>query len=173
MLYVERNRTTAGYQVIEGHPKTAAGRPVALDKRTVQVLRDRRHSETSKHADNRPGRSGSTPGTFSSARRQPLYPGYASGRFRLLVKRADIPPVQLHDLRHGAASLAHDAGADLKTLRDLLGHSSMVVTADTYTSFCPTPNDAAPTPPPTTPAPQSATRAAATDPTPASGTYSG
>jgi hypothetical protein len=42
--------------------------------------------------------------------------------------------VQLHDLRHGAASLAHEAGADLKTLQDLLGHSSIVVTADTYTS---------------------------------------
>ena len=26
-----------------------------------------------------------------------------------------------HDLRHGAASLAHEAGADLKTLQDLLG----------------------------------------------------
>jgi hypothetical protein len=42
-----------------------------------------------------------------------------------------------HDLRHGAASLAHEAGADLKTLQDLLGHSSIVVTADTYTSVLP------------------------------------
>ena len=45
--------------------------------------------------------------------------------------------VRLHDLRHGAASLAHEAGADLKTLQDLLGHSSIVVTADTYTSVLP------------------------------------
>ena len=43
----------------------------------------------------------------------------------------------MHDLRHGAASLAHEAGADLKTLQDLLGHSSIVVTADTYTSVLP------------------------------------
>jgi hypothetical protein len=42
-----------------------------------------------------------------------------------------------HDLRHGAASLAHEAGADLKTLQDLLGHSSIVITADTYTSVLP------------------------------------
>jgi hypothetical protein len=46
-------------------------------------------------------------------------------------------PVRLHDLRHGAASLAHQAGADLKTLQDLLGHSSIVITADTYTSVLP------------------------------------
>jgi len=38
---------------------------------------------------------------------------------------------------HGAASLAHQAGADLKTLQDLLGHSSIVTTADTYTSVLP------------------------------------
>jgi hypothetical protein len=50
---------------------------------------------------------------------------------------AALPPVRLHDLRHGAASLAHEAGADLKTLQDLLGHSSIVVTADTYTSVLP------------------------------------
>ncbi|TDC54848.1 site-specific integrase, partial [Micromonospora sp. KC207] len=42
-----------------------------------------------------------------------------------------------HDLRHGAASLAHEAGADLKTLQDMLGHSSILVTADTYTSVLP------------------------------------
>ncbi|WP_370321545.1 tyrosine-type recombinase/integrase [Actinoplanes sp. ATCC 53533] len=45
--------------------------------------------------------------------------------------------MRLHDLRHGAASLAHAAGADLKTLQDLLGHSSILVTADTYTSVLP------------------------------------
>jgi hypothetical protein len=49
-----------------------------------------------------------------------------------------VPPIRPHDLRHGAASLAYEAGADLKTLPDLLGHSSIVITADTYTSVLPT-----------------------------------
>jgi len=40
----------------------------------------------------------------------------------------------LHDLRHGAAILAHAAGADLKTVQEQLGHTSIVLTADTYTS---------------------------------------
>lgn len=64
----------------------------------------------------------------------PINPNYATTRFRKLTSRAGLPPVGLHALRHGAASLAHQAGADLKTLQDLLGHSSIVVTADTYTS---------------------------------------
>lgn len=68
---------------------------------------------------------------------QPINPNYATTRFRKLVERTELPPVRLHDLRHGAASLAHQAGADLKTLQDLLGHSSIVITADTYTTVLP------------------------------------
>src|SRR5204863_9977365 len=33
-----------------------------------------------------------------------------------------------------AATLAHEAGADLKTVQEQLGHTSIVLTADTYTS---------------------------------------
>ncbi|MEV6600084.1 tyrosine-type recombinase/integrase [Actinoplanes sp. NPDC051346] len=68
---------------------------------------------------------------------EPIHPRYATTRSRILANRAGLPPVRLHDLRHGAASLTCEAGADLKTLQDLLGHSSIVVTADTYTSVLP------------------------------------
>ena len=47
------------------------------------------------------------------------------------------PPIRLHDLRHGAASLALSAGTDLKIVQDMLGHPSIVLTADTYTSVLP------------------------------------
>jgi hypothetical protein len=50
------------------------------------------------------------------------------------VLESGLPPIRLHDLRHGAASLAHCAGIDLKTVQAQLGHSSIVLTADTYTS---------------------------------------
>ena len=39
-----------------------------------------------------------------------------------------------HDLRHGAATLMLLAGEELKTIADQLGHSSVVLTADTYLS---------------------------------------
>ncbi|MER5704084.1 tyrosine-type recombinase/integrase [Micromonospora sp. NPDC002296] len=74
---------------------------------------------------------------FIRADGRPLHPPYATRHFNRLVKRADIPPIRLHDLRHGAASLAHEAGADLKPVQDQLGHASIVTTADTYTSVLP------------------------------------
>ncbi|WP_051451336.1 tyrosine-type recombinase/integrase [Actinospica robiniae] len=54
--------------------------------------------------------------------------------FQALTKQAGLPPVRLHDLRHGAATLARAAGVDLKTVSAMLGHSSVTITADIYTS---------------------------------------
>ncbi|MFG3710399.1 tyrosine-type recombinase/integrase [Micromonospora sp. NPDC047730] len=105
----------------------------------MQVLRAHRRRQLDQRAQ---AAENGTPWTdtgyvFTRADGQPINPNYATTRFRKLVQRAGLPPVRLHDLRHGAASLAHEAGADLKTLQDLLGHSSIVTTADTYTSVLP------------------------------------
>ncbi len=67
----------------------------------------------------------------------PLHPDYLSQRFRILVTRGGLPPIRLHDLRHGAATLAHTAGADLKTVKDQLGHASIAITAHLYTNILP------------------------------------
>jgi Phage integrase family len=57
--------------------------------------------------------------------------------FRKLTAGAGLPPIRLHDLRHGTATLALAAGVDLRVVQDQLGHSSIVLTADTYTSVLP------------------------------------
>jgi len=66
-----------------------------------------------------------------------MAPDWLSRYFRQLNEASGLPPIRLHDLRHGAASLALAAGADLKVVQDMLGHSSIVLTADTYTSVLP------------------------------------
>ncbi|MEU0940327.1 tyrosine-type recombinase/integrase [Embleya sp. NPDC005971] len=40
-------------------------------------------------------------------------------------------PTRLHDLRHLAATLAHAAGASIRDIQELLGHSSISVTEST------------------------------------------
>ena len=57
--------------------------------------------------------------------------------FERLTRSSGLPPIRLHDLRHTAASLALQAGVPLKVVSEQLGHSSLAITADTYTSVLP------------------------------------
>jgi hypothetical protein len=123
--------------------RAASRRTVALDTHTVAVLRA--HAQRQRFERRAAGEDWTETGyTFTTKAGLPLRPSYITNRFRRLRKEHGLPPVRLHDLRHGAASLAHCASADLKTIQDQLGHASIVLTADTYTSVLPpTQHDAA------------------------------
>jgi hypothetical protein len=74
---------------------------------------------------------------FTNLNGDRLAPDRLTRTFRKLSVEAGLPPIRLHDLRHGAATLALAAGVELKVVQDMLGHSSIVLTADTYTSVLP------------------------------------
>jgi integrase len=74
---------------------------------------------------------------FTYADGRPIRPEYLTHRFRVLIQQLGLPPIRLHDLRHGAATLALASHTDLKVIQQMLGHSSIVTTADTYTSVLP------------------------------------
>jgi integrase len=134
VLMVEQQRIANGHLVTVGPPKTAASRRlVALDRHTVRLLREHRHRQRGEHRA--AGEAWRDSGyVFTTDDGAPLHPDYLTRRFRHLMLASGLPPVRLHDLRHGAASLAHCAGVDLKTVQAQLGHSSIVLTADTYAS---------------------------------------
>jgi hypothetical protein len=118
-------------------PKTARSeRIIALDRTTVAALHAHRAVQLSEQAavGSRYHDSGYV---ITRPNGDPMAPDWMTRYFRSLSDRAGLPPIRLHDLRHGAASLALAAGADLKVVQDMLGHSSIVLTADTYTSVLP------------------------------------
>jgi len=43
-----------------------------------------------------------------------------------------LPPVRLHDLRHGSATMLLAAGVEMKTVSEILGHATMAFTGDVY-----------------------------------------
>jgi integrase len=134
-----------------GPPKSRASiRTIALDeggtrrlvdqalRQTVELLR---HQFTDQRRSDALARTG--PGwrqrrpMFTYADGRPIQPEYLTHRFRELIKELDLPPIRLHDLRHGAATLALATRTDLKVIQQKLGHSSIVATADTCTSVLP------------------------------------
>jgi integrase len=62
----------------------------------------------------------------------PLRPGWVSTRFDTLAARAGLPPITLHGLRHGAATMLLAAGQPPKVISEVLGHSTVSFTMDTY-----------------------------------------
>lgn len=58
--------------------------------------------------------------------------------FLPLLERAGLPRIRLYDLRHSAASLLLATGAHPKVVAELLGHSSVKLTLDTYSHALPT-----------------------------------
>lgn len=57
--------------------------------------------------------------------------------FERLVAASGLPPIRLHDLRHGAATLMLAAGIDVKIVSDTLRHSDTRITRDIYQSVLP------------------------------------
>lgn len=60
-------------------------------------------------------------------------PNIVTRSFVRAARLAGLPRIRFHDLRHTWATLALEAGIPDKVVADRLGHSSVVVTLDTYT----------------------------------------
>lgn len=71
---------------------------------------------------------------FSSAADayKPLYPTEPTRWQRKFTERHNLPKVSPHDLRHTAATLALESGANLKQVQALLGHSDPSTTMKFY-----------------------------------------
>jgi integrase len=132
VAYISRQIQQVGGALALCPLKTPASRRVlALDATTVQVLRRYREEQGRWYRAHGRRPSGYV---FTALDGGPLPPDYLTQTFTQLVRASGLPPVRLHDLRHGAASLALAAGTDLKVVADQLGHCSIVLTADTYIS---------------------------------------
>ncbi|HIF43894.1 MAG TPA: site-specific integrase [Dehalococcoidia bacterium] len=62
----------------------------------------------------------------------PRAPSTVTQQFKRTARKASLPEVRLHDLRHTHASLMLQQGTDIKTISTRLGHSSVAFTMDTY-----------------------------------------
>lgn len=67
----------------------------------------------------------------------PLDPREFTKHFQRLLKKAGLPQVRLHDLRHTHATLLLKRGIPAKIVQERLGHSSITITLDLYSHVTP------------------------------------
>lgn len=67
-----------------------------------------------------------------SGTRKPIEPRTMQYRFAKILNNADLPSVHFHSLRHLFATNCVKLGFDVKTLSEILGHSSIEITMNLY-----------------------------------------
>jgi integrase len=131
---ISQQMSTVGYTPVVKGVKTDSGdRVISLDSLTVAAWR----THLARRARWKLVSGPFWPNTglfFVQPNGQPWHPDTVTKRFDRLVRDSGLPPIRLHDLRHCAATYLKAAGADIKDIQELLGHSSSTLTSDTYTS---------------------------------------
>jgi integrase len=80
----------------------------------------------------------SVPWVFCSTVGTPMHrTNLVRSSFRPILKRANLPKIRFHDLRHTAATLLLLEGVHPKVVQEMLGHATISQTMDTYSHVLP------------------------------------
>jgi integrase len=122
-----------GWRTEITYPKTGHSlRQIALEPALVELLQA--HKATQERRRIEAGDEWRETGlVFTRCDGTAIHPAQLTTEFYKLVARHELPPVRLHDLRHGTATHALTAGIDVKLVQDLLGHATSTFTRDVYT----------------------------------------
>jgi integrase len=136
-LAVRRALIPTNREVVVSEPKTAKGRRViALDPATVEVLKSQALRQLEEQREW--GEAWTDTGlVFTKENGEALDPETITRWFRIAVKKALLPTIRLHDLRHTHATLALQAGIHPKVVSERLGHATVSITLDTYSHAIP------------------------------------
>jgi integrase len=74
---------------------------------------------------------------FARADGYPLDGTVVTHQFHRFLERAGIPQRRFHDLRHSCASLLLAQGVSARVVMEILGHSQIALTMNTYTHVVP------------------------------------
>ena len=125
----------AGHGLVFAPPKTEKSR------RTIHLSEAARRSLV-RHREDQPrrrqtGEWDETGLVFTNSHGGPVEAGEINRALTEALKTAGLPHIRVHDLRHTAASILLEAGVHPKVVQELLGHSTIRLTLDTYSHLTP------------------------------------
>jgi integrase len=132
-LHVRRALQRVGGKLRFVEPKTSTSvRVVVVPKLAVRHLAQHRaRQDTERLARGAAWRDHDL--VFASSVGTPIKPRNVNRRWDELRERAGLDWLRLHDLRHGCATFMMAAGVPARTIMEVLGHSEIGVTMNTYT----------------------------------------
>lgn len=134
-LSINRGLVSVGYELRESRGKTAnARRTIDLDPTTIDVLHGWQALQS---AERRAVGMDDSDQMFTSASGEPVHPHAISQSFDRIVRRASVPIISLHGLRHTHGSLLIEAGIPVKVVSERLGHARETFTIETYQHVMP------------------------------------
>jgi integrase len=127
---------SGGYSLAE--PKTSRSRrTIHLPALAVDALRAERARQYERQAIAGDRWQDRDRLVFSDAAGRPLRGTAVTHDFHKLLVDAGLPRIPFHGLRHSAATTLLAAGVPLAVISDQLGHSTLSITSDLYTSIVP------------------------------------
>ncbi|MCH8983829.1 MAG: site-specific integrase [Acidobacteria bacterium] len=138
VLSVKRARIqiNGGKPITKGPKSAASRRVVDFDAEMVNVLRRWKVAQLEERL--RAGTAWeSGEWLFTNEIGQPVNPEWVGKRFRRLIADAGLPIITMRQLRHSHATALLKAGVHPKVVQERLGHSSISVTMDIYSSVLP------------------------------------
>ena len=143
LLQVRRTlSSTKGGEPVFSDPKTARGRrSVKLTARAVEALKRHRGRQLEEREEVA-GLWQNHGLVFPTQVGTPMSRHNLVARsFKPLLKRAGLPEIRFHDLRHTCATLMLAVGANPKVAQETLGHANVTITLDTYSHLLPNMQD--------------------------------
>lgn len=136
VLRVRQTLSHDGKEIIQDTKTKSSARTITLIQRTLDDLKKQQKkikkqklAAGSEYKDNDL--------VICTKSGKPLNPRNLLRNFYKLIKKADVPRIRFHDLRHTVATLMLAQNINPKVVKEILGHSDIRVTLDTYSHVLP------------------------------------
>ena len=134
-LSLNRGLVSIGYEVHQSRGKTRnARRPIDLDSTTLSVLEAWRGLQRAEAGATGVELDG---WMFTDGDGQPVHPHAVTPAFERIARRAGVPVIRLHELRHTHGTLLIKAGVPVIVVSERLGHAHVSFTIATYQHVLP------------------------------------
>ena len=137
MLRVRRTESTAKAGLRFTAPRNGKGRSIRLTRHAVDALSAHKAAQNTERL--KAGSLWEDHGlVFATHGGRPLDShNVARTSFKPLLKRARLPDIRFHDLRHTCATLLLSRGHHPRLVQELLGYASVALTLDRYSHVLP------------------------------------